>query len=60
MSVRIVDDELAADMPRRQLGIGGANLLQRERVSVSDLDLDGVVRHQLCHLLEVTASTTVS
>ena len=55
-----LDDELAADMPRRQLGIGGANLLQRERVSVSDLDLDGVVRHQLCHLLEVTASTTVS
>ena len=47
-------------MPRRQLGIGGANLLQRERVSVSDFDLDGVVRHQLCHLLEVTASTTVS
>ena len=38
-----------------QLGVGGANLLQCEGVGASKLNLDGVIRHQLCHLLEEVA-----
>ena len=56
----MIDDELAADVALCQLGVGGANRLQCVWVRASDLGLNDIVGYQLCYLLEIDTSTTVS